>query len=147
MLPGLALLAGLAASPARAALGEAEASVSRDREALAAAARGTTDRGTHTVHELERGGTTIREYVSPQGLVFAVTWEGLANPDLRTLLGTYAAEYEQAAAASRRVKGRRAQRVIAPRVVVERWGHMRDLHGRAFVPDLVPQGVSLDEIR
>ncbi len=147
LAPGLALAGALAAPPARAALGEAESSVSRDRQALAAVARGTTDRGAYTVHELERGGTTIREYVSPQGVVFAVTWGGLANPDLHTLLGSYAAEYEQAAGRRSPGKGRRAQRVVADHVVVDRWGHMRDLHGLAYVPDLVPQGVSLDEIR
>jgi hypothetical protein len=146
MISGLALAAALAAAPARAALGEPETSVSKDREALAAVARGTTDRGTYTVHELEQGATTIREYVSPQGVVFAVTWSGLANPDLRTLLGGYAAEYEQAAADTPRVKGRRARRVAAPHVVVDAWGHMRDRHGRAYAPELVPQGVSLDEI-
>jgi hypothetical protein len=37
--------------------------------------------------------------------------------------------------------------VAAAHVVVDRWGHMRDLHGRAWIPDLVPQGVTLDEIR
>jgi hypothetical protein len=145
-IPGLALAATLAAPPARAALGEAEASVAQDREALAAVARGTTDHGGYSVHELERGGTTIREYVSPQGVVFAVTWSGLANPDLRTLLGGYAAEYERAAAGSPKVKGRRSRRVAAPHVVVDAWGHMRDRHGRAYVPELVPPGVSLDEI-
>lgn len=146
LAPGLALVAALAASPARAALGEAEASIAGDREALAAVARGTTERGTCSVHELARGGTIIREYVSPQGVVFAVAWGGLANPDLRTLLGSYAAEYERAARAGA-VKGRRAQRIAAAHVVVDRWGHMRDWHGRAYVPDLVPEGVRLDEIR
>jgi hypothetical protein len=145
---GVALVGALAAPRARATLGEPETSVSRDRKALAAVARGTADHGTHSVHELERGGTTIREYVSPQGIVFAVTWAGLANPDLHTLLGSYAAEYEEAARqGGGHAKGRRALRVEAAHVVVDRWGHMRDLHGRAYVPDLIPEGVSLDEIR
>ncbi len=147
LVPGLALAAALAPRPARAALGEPESSVSRDRQALAAVGRGTTQHDAYTVHELERAGTTIREYVSPQGIVFAVTWGGLANPDLRTLLGSYAAEYEQAAGRGTPARGRRAHRVVADHVVVDRWGHMRDVHGRAYVPDLVPQGVTLDEIR
>lgn len=147
LAPVLAAVGVLAAPPARAALGEAEDSVSSDRAALTAVARGKTDRGAYTVHELERGATTIREYVSPQGIVFAVTWAGLANPDLRTLLGAYAAEYEQAAGQAPRVKGKRARRVAADHVVVDRWGHMRDVHGRAYAPGLVPEGVSLDEIR
>lgn len=147
LVPVLAAVGALATPPARAALGEAEDSVSSDCAALTAVARGKTDRGAYSVHELERGGTTIREYVSPQGIVFAVTWAGLANPDLRTLLGAYAAEYEQAAGQAPRVKGKRARRVAADHVVVDRWGHMRDVHGRAYVPGLVPEGVSLDEIR
>jgi len=31
--------------------------------------------------------------------------------------------------------------------VVETWGHMRAMRGRAYVPALVPAGVALDEIR
>ncbi len=147
LAPALVLLGALAARPARAALGEAESSVARARKARAAGPRGTTQRDAYSVHELERGGTTIREYVSPQGIVFAVTWSGLANPDLRTLLGSYAAEYERAAGRGSPGRGKRAQRVVADHVVVDRWGHMRDVHGRAYVPGLVPEGVSLDEIR
>jgi hypothetical protein len=146
LTPWLAVAALAAAPPARAALGEPESSVARDREALAAVARATTQRATYSVHELERGGTIIREYVSPQGIVFAVTWGGLATPDLDMLLGSYAAEYEEARKQKAPAKGKRAQRVVADHVVVERWGHMRDLHGRAYVPDLVPEGVTADEI-
>ncbi len=144
---GVALGVALAASPARAALGEPESSVARDRRSLSAVARGSTDRGAYSVHELDVGGTAVREYVSPQGVVFAVTWAGLANPDLHTLLGRYAAEYEQAASRAAGGKGRRSRRVAGANVVVDHWGHMRDRHGRAWVPDLVPQGVRLDEIQ
>jgi hypothetical protein len=35
----------------------------------------------------------------------------------------------------------------ANNVVVEKWGHMRNLQGRAYAPALMPQGVSVDEIR
>ncbi len=145
--PAAALVAALATPPARAALGEAGASIAADGRALSAVARGTTDRGAFSVHELVRGGTTIREFVSPQDVVFAVAWSGLADPDLGPLLGSYASDYQRAARSAPRVKGKRASRVAGDSVVVERWGHMRDRHGRAWVPDLVPQGVNFDEIR
>jgi hypothetical protein len=32
-------------------------------------------------------------------------------------------------------------------VVVERWGHMRDLHGRAYLPALLPDGVTVDDLQ
>jgi hypothetical protein len=140
---GLALAAG----PARAALGDDEASVSRDGRALVARWQGATERGSYRVHELLKGGTTIREFVSRDGVVFAVAWSGLANPELDALLGTYAGEYQAAAQTTPKVNGRRGGRVAADHVVVDRWGHMRDLHGRAYLPDLLPAGVTVDELR
>ena len=42
----------------------------------------------------------------------------------------------------------RAYPLTSPdRVVVEKWGHMRNLQGRAYAPALLPPGVSSDEIR
>lgn len=144
---GAALVLALAAPPARAALGEREDSVGRDGRALAAVELGMQERGAYRVHELVNGATTVREYVSGDGIVFAVAWSGLANPDLRPLLGTYHAEYRAAAREARKIEGRRARRVEGERVVVERWGHPRDLHGRAYVPSLLPPGVAIDELR
>lgn len=144
---GAGLAIALAAPPAWAALGEREDSVGDDRRALAADERGTEERGAYRVHELRKGGTTIREFVSADGIVFAVAWEGIAHPDLRPLLGAYLDEYRAAARDARAVKGRRAKRVQGERVVVERWGHPRDLHGRAYLPALLPAGVTIDELR
>jgi len=147
LLLALALRAALAAGAARASLGEPASSVAADGRALSAATLGTTDRGAYAVHQLVAGGTTVREYASPSGVIFAVAWAGLAAPDLAPLLGSYAEEYRREASEQPRLPGRRERRVATARVVVERWGHMRDLHGRAYLPGLVPPGVSLDEIR
>jgi len=144
---GLLLVTVLSAAPARASLGEAEASIGGDRDALGASWQGADRRGAFTVHELLRGATRIREYVSPAGLVFAVAWNGPAQPDLGPLLGAYAAEYQEADRQAPRVHGERGRRVAGTHLVVDRWGHMRDLHGRAWIPDLVPPGVTVDEIR
>jgi hypothetical protein len=144
---GLALSVGLFAPSALATLGEPLGSIALDRQALSAAERGSTARTGYTVHELATQGTTVREYVSADGVVFAVAWSGLAHPSLEPLLGAYAADYQAASGQTARVRGRRAQRVAGARVVVEQWGHMRDLHGRAYAPALVPGGVSLDDLR
>ena len=48
---------------------------------------------------------------------------------------------------SPREPGRRNQKVETNRIVVEKWGHMRNLQGRAYVPALIPAGVSIDEIK
>jgi hypothetical protein len=96
---------------------------------------------------MQKGGTTIREFVSADGIVFAVAWNGIAHPDLRPLLGAYHGEYRDEALDSPHVKGRRSRRVAAENVVVERWGHPRDLHGRAYLPALLPPGVEIDALR
>jgi hypothetical protein len=139
----LALLA--AGGPARATLGEPEASVDGDGRALAMDRQPPVVRGATAVHELRAPTCSVREFVSPSGTVYAVAWSGLARPDLGALLGAYHAEYRAAAAAAAPVRGPR--RVEAQNVVVETWGHARSLHGRAWVPALVPAGVSLDDVQ
>ncbi len=46
-----------------------------------------------------------------------------------------------------RTFGRKRQQLTTDNIVVEKWGHMRNLQGRAYVPGLVPAGVSIDEIK
>jgi hypothetical protein len=136
-----------AAAPAWATLGEPEASVARDREALAMRRRPATARGGVTVHEMRGPTVTVREYVAPSGTVFAVAWAGLTRPPLAPLLGAYHDEYQAAIAGGRTPRGRGPRRVESARIVVETWGHARSLHGRAWVPALVPPGANLDDVR
>jgi len=132
---------------ASATLGESADSATTDRKALSAV-RSTTKVATgYTVQVIESDSITIREYISPNDIVFAVAWTGLINPDLTQLLGSYADEYHQAVKKIPRKPGRRFNQVKTSRLVVEKWGHMRNLQGRAFVPNLIPPGVSVDDIK
>lgn len=141
-------ITGLSARQAAGALGETVDSVATDRRALSAAPRATTGRGAYTVQEMTSGAQTVREYVSTStGIVFAVAWNGRSHPDLDRLLGSYAGEYRGAAQRTARKRGLRRRQVVASGVVVETWGHMRNLQGKAYAPQLVPPGVGLDEIR
>ena len=101
----------------------------------------------YTVHEMQMSsGTVVREYVSPAGQVFGVAWQGPFLPDMKQILGTYFNRYEQVGIA----KPRRAQGPLIiqdPELVLESTGHMQSYRGRAYVPTMVPQGVSPDAIR
>ena len=131
-----------------AALGESVESVSSDRKALSAVQHSAAARNGYTVQELESDANSVREYVSSSGVVFAIAWNGLSNPDLSSLLGSYAGEYRQALQQSPRKPGHGSSlQVKTDGVVVERWGHMRNLQGRAYAPALIPPGVSVDEIK
>ena len=103
--------------------------------------------GPFTIHTVEAGSTTVREYVTASGIVFGLAWNGLTHPDLAPLLGTYAGDYQQGLRKSTRVFGRRKHAMTSGSLVVEKWGHMRNLQGRAYDPALLPSGVNADEIK
>lgn len=100
----------------------------------------------YTLHEIQTPtGTTVREYLSPTGTVFAVAWNGPHMPDLRQLFGANFARYQQAASAK---AGHRGPLVVdEPELVVQSGGHMRAFYGKAYLPPLIPDGVSVDEIK
>jgi hypothetical protein len=133
------------ATAAHAALGEKLASVERDRSAFGGTLRSRNAPG-HVVHEIETPeGGRAREFVSPSGTVFGVAWEGPRIPNMRQLLGSNFGAYEEAARARHQ---RRGPMVIEiPGLVFESYGHARAFSGRAYVPALLPAGVSTDAIR
>lgn len=144
----LVIVAALASSRwAHAALGGSADSITADRKALQAVHRATTPRNEYTVVEVVSDATAVREYLSPSGVVFGIAWNGYVHPDLAQLLGSYWNEYSAALRKAAHVFGRKRQLLETDNIVVEKWGHMRNLQGRAFVPGLVPAGVSVDEIK
>ena len=145
----LALLAGMltVCRSAGAALGSSADSLAKDRTALSARQRSTLTRTGYTVQEMESDATVVREYISPSGVVFGIAWDGLIHPDLSALLGSYASQYRDALKHTPRKPGRRRHQVLTEKLVVEKWGHMRNLQGRAYAPALIPPGVSIDDIR
>ncbi len=138
----------LFAAPAEAALGEAGASVSADTMALSAVHQATRVHDRYTVREIRSDSVTVREYISPSDVVFGVAWNGITYPDLDQLLGSYAGEYRDTLRKSERKPGNRSSRKVkTSTAVIETWGHMRNLQGRAYVSALVPQGVTINEIK
>jgi hypothetical protein len=131
----------------RATLGEPAASIQSDRSVLSAVQRARTVHDNFTVQEIQSGSTTVREYISPAGVVFGVAWNGLMRPDLKQLLGSYSNEYHEALRQIPHNRGKSRLDLKTKRVVVQQWGHMRNLRGRAYVPSLIPSGVSVNEIR
>jgi hypothetical protein len=130
-----------------AALGKAADSLASDKKVLMTVKSTKKTSSTHAVYELQSRTKNIREYVSPSGVVFGIAWDGISHPDLTPLLGNYASEHKKAAANFRRQHGLRHAVIKSNNIVVEKWGHMRHVRGRAYVPALIPEGVSVDEIK
>ncbi len=134
-------------SAAQATLGEPASAVETTGTAPSAAQRAAQTRNGYTTREIKTDAATVREFITPSGIVFGISWRGMAQPDLTSQLGGYADEYRKAAQKAPRQRGKRHHSVKAAGVVVEKWGHMRDMQGRAYVPSLMPPGVNADEIK
>ena len=128
-----------------ASLGDNVGTVQSDQVHMKASLR-TTEGAGYVIHELQaQSGVRVREYVSPAGQVFAVSWQGPFMPDLRKVLGTYFEQFSQAAK-SKQARG--GPLIIRePGLVVESGGHMRSFFGRAYVPQMVPENVRAESIR
>ncbi len=96
-------------------------------------------------HELQLpSGTVVHQYVSPDGVVYAITWKGPRMPDLRELMGTY---FDKMAQAERAPTG--GHNFVIRRgddLVMKGIGHHGWFSGRAWVPSRVPAGVNLDSL-
>ena len=108
-------------------------------------------------------GLWVTEYAIPDNgtpsanLVFGVAWQGMFHPDFTEILGSryhknYKAEKDRQIVARRsalrdpgafhyathkRGQGRNNAQFISNEVVLETWGNMRNLGGRAFSPQLL----------
>jgi hypothetical protein len=131
---------------AQATLGESVDSIETDRKAFSAVRNTLVSRNGYTIQELISEGHVVREYISSEGVVFAVAWNGQSHPDLTTLLGTYVGEYQLAQRQSAFKKGKRHSQVKTGRIIIEKWGHMRNMQGRAYIPASIPTGVNINEI-
>jgi hypothetical protein len=141
----LALCAAIPAPWARAGLGGDLTSVVADGVSLKAERRITQMAGYERHEFVTAQGTTVREFVSPAGVVFAVAWRGPFMPDLRQLLGIH---YEHYVNAPRLTGSSRSSAHIADEdLVVHSHGHARSFAGLAFVASLLPSGVPIDELR
>ena len=133
------------ALPSFAGLGEDVSSIATDQAHLKASVR-MVPHQFYSVQEMQTpSGTTVRQFVSPAGTIFGVSWQGSA-PDLQQLLGTYFEQFEAASSSMPSRRGR-GMRLDTGDLVVETGGHMRFVVGRAFLRSKLPTQVTSDDVR
>jgi len=146
LMVALAVAGLAAASPALAALGGDITSIDADRVSMKGALTAFRTVKGYAVHELTTAaGVHVREYLTADGKVFAVSWQGPFIPDLKQMLGAYYSRYAQAAS-SQHAGGRRHLRIAQPGLVVESNGRMRAFYGRAWDPALLPANFTAADI-
>jgi hypothetical protein len=142
---GSLLIVLLGAAPGWAVLGQYASSIDLDQQILRGEQRELARPG-YTVHELTSpNGLVVREFVSPAGLVFGVTWQARQMPNLQQLLGNQnMAVLQQALAGQPRHHSGAPLIVRTAKLVFASGGHMRSFHGYAYVPSLVPANLSAE---
>ena len=142
---GVAVIAALWSCIASATLGEPQTSIAAETQ-LSKASMKVTARGPYRLQEMQQpSGTLIREYVGPDGNVFAVSWRGPFVPNLKQTLGNYFEQYAAEAKSGR--QDRNHVQVHESNLVVQVGGHMRAYYGRAYLPQALPSGVTVGDIQ
>jgi len=149
-LAAAGVVAMSSAAPCFASLGRASSAFAGSHAVhqarVLAAGGGTSSGAAYSVSTTTlASGTTVREYVGANGIVFAVAWNGPFLPDLRELLGQHFAAFTSESARLPKA-GRGPVRVAQPDVTIESTGHMRAYAGRAWVNSLLPAGFDKDTI-
>lgn len=123
-------------------LGGNEASVQADAAAWQASTVATRGTRFTVFMATTPEGVKVRQFVSANGVVFAVAWDGPVLPDMETLLGRHFPKYQ--AALQQRTRN---VRVESPTLSLESGGMMRAFVGRAYLPDQLPVGVTAGDIQ
>ena len=143
---GVLLILALGVAPAWAVLGEDESSVSLDQEYMRGEIRAEAHQG-YRLHQITcPNGAAVREYVSPEGKVFGISWQAPFMPNLQQLLGSYFTYVQEITRSQVRRRG-------GPLVVRKNdfvfvvGGHMRSFHGHAYILGLLPPNVSAEVVQ
>ncbi|MGO9124758.1 MAG: DUF2844 domain-containing protein [Terriglobales bacterium] len=147
-LTGIVLMMLGLCLPTFAALGGDLSSVEADQAHMKASLK-TTAGQSYTLHEIKTPmGSIVHEFVSADGRVFAVAWRGPSMPPMQQILGGYFEQYSAGVQAHHAAHvGRSPLNIQQPGLVVQSSGHPRGYFGRAYVPEMLPQGVTPDQIR
>jgi hypothetical protein len=136
---------------ARASLGDSVASLEKDRASVNGSAVTSKESGAYVVHTIGTSTREIREYATPEGTIFAVAWHGVGHPDLTQLLGSYYSELlaaDHKPGEKKRPRGRVTHSILTgAHVVVKRFGQFRSARGIAYLPALIPAGVTADDLQ
>ncbi len=100
----------------------------------------------YSVHEsTDADGITVREYVLPSNVVFAVTWDGPVRPDMRALLGSYFPNF--VSAGEERLRGTGTLILSNGELQIESAGRPGHFLGMAYIPRLMPADLRANNLQ
>lgn len=89
-------------------------------------------------------GTQIKEYATTDNIVVGVSWQGPTLPNLKQLLGQHFDTFAKRPA----TKDTNHHNVdfFSDDLVVQSYGQIHNFSGRAYLPKMLPVGISADQV-
>jgi Protein of unknown function (DUF2844) len=142
-------LLSLAGAASWGVLGGDVAGIQADQTRMRATRLSTDTAQGGSVHEIRMpDGSSIRQFVNAQGIVYAVAWSTRLKPDFAQLLGRHAADFDAGVSAVAQTPGiKRSAVVDRGDLVVVSAGRPGAFVGRAWLKSQLPQGTGSDAIR
>lgn len=128
-------------SISRAELGGNLASILSEQKEFSSQLSNTQQGGVSVYTQTLPSGLSVQEYISGNGVVFAVTWSGPSLPNLQVLLGSYFKDYLVAIKESRR-----SIYLSTENVIIQSSGMMGAFQGFAFLPKQAPAGFTPSQL-
>lgn len=103
----------------------------------------------YSVREITNTARVMREFVDSEGVVFAVAWKGEGRPDFTVIFGDYYSQYKSALMASRWMQPRNRNRLFinTSDIVVKNTAMGSMMSGFAYIPNLLPAGVAIEDLK
>jgi len=89
---------------------------------------------------------TLKEYVTADGLTFAISWSGVSAPDFSEIFGKYYSDFKQVRD-SRKVRSRKVLELKTSDLVVNSISTGSEMTGIAYVPSLFPAGLVAEDLK
>ena len=128
-------------SVSRAELGGNLASILNEQKEFNSQLSNTQQGGVSVYTQTLPSGLSLQEYLSGNGVVFAVAWSGPSLPNLQVLLGNYFKDYLVAIKESRR-----SIYLNTENVIIQSSGMMGAFQGFAFLPKQAPAGFTPSQL-
>lgn len=144
-----ASMLALSAAPSWAVLGGDMASIQADQARMRVMRLSASPTPGGSMHEMRLpDGSSIRQFVNAQGIVYAVAWSTRLKPDFAQLLGSHASEFNAGVSAAAQTPGlKRSAAVDRGDLVVRSAGRPGAFVGKAWLKSLLPAGIGSDAIR
>jgi hypothetical protein len=141
----VALMLSMGSLRAWAALGDSISSVDNDVQVLHGQHQMVAKVG-YNMHQITmKDGSVVKEFASPAGTIFGISWQTHVMPNLQQLLGSYMTNYQQGERTQ--VARRRAVTIQGDNFIFSSMGHMGFFKGRAYVPGLVPANLTPEVVQ